>query len=656
MKLDSSFMDELQSRISLAQVVGRKVLWDNKKSQPGKGDLWAPCPFHQEKSASFHVDDRKGFFYCFGCHEKGDAIAFVRKTENVEFMEAVEILAREAGMQMPARDPQAARKAEKRATLSELMEEAVKFFALALRGGAGRDASAYLDRRGLGPEARARWNLGFAPDSWQGLWDHLIGKGARPEEILACGLAKPSSKGGKPYDTFRNRIMFPIRDPRGRCIAFGGRAMDPNDNAKYLNSPETELFDKGRTLFNYGPAREAVGKGAALIVAEGYMDAIALVEAGFGGAVANLGTAVTEHHLDLLWRVSPEPVMSLDGDAAGMRAARKVIDLALPKLQVGRSIRFAILPEGQDPDELIKAKGAAAMQKVVETALPLAELLWLRETEGKTFDSPDRRAALDAALRTATRQIPDEGLRYHYEQALRDKSRELFRSRAQTGRSGAGRASSRWEKGKPWKPPAIPMQSTRNSILASDDAAATEGLREAVILAAIICTPCIVDDFELGLERMECRDARHARLRDLILAFAGRGTEVLHAEIAAALGPGALDELLAQHHVALCPPVRHPGDEEMARMTVAEELAKLQAARALRAEIAEAEEDILGSEDEAMTWRLGQAAQARNAATRSENEDRAEYDLGENGARINRGERSALDALVQSIRYTKPRG
>ncbi|MBT9383054.1 DNA primase [Pseudooceanicola sp. CBS1P-1] len=654
MKLDPSFMDELHNRISLSQVAGRKLTWDNRKSQPSKGDYWAPCPFHQEKTASFHIDDRKGFYYCFGCHEKGDAISFVRKTENVEFMEAVEILAREAGMQMPARDPRAREKAEKRASLTDLMAEAEKFFRMCLRGGQGRAAREYLDRRGLDEGARDRWGLGYAPDAWQALWDHLTGKGARPEELMACGLAKPSTRqGGKPYDVFRNRIMFPIRDPRGRVIAFGGRAMDPNDNAKYLNSPETQLFDKSRTLFNFGPAREAVGKGQPLIVAEGYMDAIALAEAGFTGAVANLGTAVTEHHLEMLWRITPEPVLAQDGDKAGLRSAYKVIDLVLPKLAVGRSIRFALLPDGQDPDELIKAKGAQAMRQVVDHALPLVDLLWQRETEGRSFDSPDRRAALDRALKQATAQIPDQGLRYHYDQALRDKTRELFRP-ARGGRTPQKRGFG--DKRGPWKgAPPVPMPSTRASLLVSEDEAAMEYLREGVILASLYATPAVAETFEVQLERMDCRDPRHAQLRDLLLRHAARGAEALHAAVIRDIGPDALDELMTRTHVALCPPVRHPGDVERAQMTVAEELAKLQAARALRAEIAEAEEDILAAEDEAMTWRLGQAAQAQSAATRSQQEDRAEYDLGENGARINRDERSALDALMQSIRFSKPR-
>ena len=388
MSLPPNFLDDLRTRTSLSQVVGRKVMWDSRKSNQGKGDMWAPCPFHQEKTASFHVDDRKGYYYCFGCHAKGDAISFIRETENVGFMEAIEILAGEAGMQMPARDPKAQEKADRRTQLVEVMEIAVQFFRLQLKTAAGAASRDYLAGRGLSETALERWEIGFAPDGWQNLWDHLKAKNIEDELILAAGLAKASQKGKKPYDTFRNRIMFPIRDARGRAIAFGGRAMDPDDNAKYLNSPETELFDKGRTLYNHAPAREAAGKGQPLVVAEGYMDVIALAEAGFTAAVAPLGTAVTEDQLRLMWRIAPEPVVALDGDRAGLQAAMRVIDLALPLLEAGQSVRFAMMPEGLDPDDLIKAQGKGAMTTLVEGAIPMVSLLWRRETEGKNFDSP----------------------------------------------------------------------------------------------------------------------------------------------------------------------------------------------------------------------------------------------------------------------------
>ena len=392
MTLPPGFLDELRNRVSIAQVAGRKVVWDTRKSNQAKGDFWAPCPFHQEKTASFHVDDRKGYYYCFGCQAKGNVIGFVKESENVSFMEAVEILAREAGMQMPARDPQAQQKADRHTKLAEVMNTAVRFFRLQLSSSAGAGARAYLEGRRLTPETLDQFQIGFAPDGWQNLWDHLTHKGVAEDMILATGLAKPSATGKRPYDTFRNRIMFPIQDARGRTIAFGGRAMDPGDAAKYLNSPETELFDKGRTLYNLAPARAAAGKGQPLIVAEGYMDVIALSQAGFHAALAPLGTAVTEHQLQMLWRITGEPIIALDGDKAGINAAYRVVDLALPLLAAGRALRFALMPEGKDPDDVLREGGPTAMQRLLGSTVSPVDLLWQREVEGKVFDSPERQS------------------------------------------------------------------------------------------------------------------------------------------------------------------------------------------------------------------------------------------------------------------------
>ncbi|AKO96214.1 DNA primase, catalytic core [Marinovum algicola DG 898] len=654
MSLPPGFLDELRTRLSLVDVVGRKVMWDARKSNQGKGDMWAPCPFHHEKSASFHVDDRKGFYYCFGCHAKGDAISFVRETENVGFMEAVEILAGEAGLPMPARDPQAQQKADRRTVLSEVMEQAVQFFRLQLRTGAAGAARAYLDRRGLAPATLERFEIGFAPDSWQGLWDHLRAKDVSEELILAAGLARPSQKGGRPYDTFRGRIIFPIRDARGRAIAFGGRAMDPNDNAKYLNSPETELFDKSRNLYNIGPAREACGKGLPLIVAEGYMDVIALVEAGFGGAVAPLGTAVTEEQLRLMWRIADEPIIALDGDTAGLRAAHRVIDLALPLLEAGKSLRFALMPEGQDPDDLLRAKGAKAVQALLDQALPMVQLLWRRETEGKVLDSPERKAALDKALREKITRITDPSIRSHYGQEIKELRWQLFSAGRRKPAPGQKRPP--WKPGqKRWAPPEPPRAGTKASLLAAADEAAFTSMREAVILAAAIRTPAVVQKFEHALENLDCATPEHARLRDLILRHAERGAEALCEEIEHALGHDALENLLAMRHVAIIPCIRKPGDIDLARMTLAEEFAKLTAHHGLQAEIEEAAEDLGHVSDEAVTWRLGQAAEARNRAASGSQEDNTEYDTGPNGARINRDERNRLNALLDQIAHAKPR-
>ncbi|SEM79194.1 DNA primase [Roseovarius tolerans] len=649
MSLPPGFLDELQSRLSLSQVVGRKVMWDTRKSNQAKGDMWAPCPFHQEKTASFHVDDRKGFYYCFGCHAKGDAISFVRETENVDFIEAVKILATEAGMSVPERDPQAQQKADRRGQLVEVMEQAVKYFGLQLRSGAGAAARDYLKGRRLTDETQARFDLGFAPDGWQGLWDHLTGKGVAPEMILACGLAKESQKGGKPYDTFRNRIMFPIRDARGRCIAFGGRAMDPDNSAKYLNSPETEIFDKSHTLYNHGPAREAAGKGQPLIVAEGYMDVIALVAAGFGAAVAPLGTAVTEHQMQLLWRIAPEPVIMLDGDRAGLQAAYRVIDLALPLLEAGKSLRFALMPEGQDPDDLLRAEGAGAVQTRVEAAMPMVRLLWQRETEGRDFDSPERKAALERVCREKAGLIRDPSLRSYYDQELKDLRWQLFNPRRA---AGGGTFTPRPRGGK-WPPPEPARATTKSSLLVT--AAGDTHLREAVILATLICCPEVMESFESQIERMECQDPDHARLRALILRHASAGADTLRAQIEDEMGAAPLEKLLALPHVALAPPVRYPGDTELASLTLSEELAKLMAQRGVQAEMHEAAEDMAGLADEAITWRLAQAAEARNKALRSQQEDKAEYELGENGAAIKRDEKEQFAALLGKISFSKQR-
>lgn len=647
MSLPPGFLDELRTRLSLGQVVGRKVMWDARKSNQGKGDLWAPCPFHHEKSASFHVDDRKGYYYCFGCQAKGDAISFVRETENVGFMEAVEILAGEAGMAMPERDPRAKEKSDRRTLLADVMELAVQHFRLQLKTGGAADARSYLERRGLSSEALDRWEIGFAPDAWQGLWDALKAKGVEDDLILGAGLGKPSQKGGKPYDTFRGRIMFPIRDARGRCIAFGGRAMDPNDNAKYLNSPETELFDKGRSLYNLGPARSAAGKGLPLVVAEGYMDVIALGENGFGASVAPLGTAITENQLQMMWRVSDEPIIALDGDLAGVRAAMRLIDLALPLLEAGKSLRFALMPEGQDPDDLLKSQGAPALQKLLDEAIPMVSLLWQRETEDKVFDSPERKAALDRALREKIKLITDPSIRQHYGQAIKDLRWDLFRP--QKPKSGTRKGG--WQK----QPPQSAMRATKSSVLATaGDAHVTVHLREGVILAALICTPEVAEDFESGLESLLCADPDHAILRDLILRHAADGAGVLREKIFNALGPEALENMLSSRHLAIIPCIRAPGDADVARMTVAEELAKLSAAKGLNAEIADAVLDLAGLADEGVTWRLSQAAAAAADATRSGHEDSAEYETSDNGAHVNRSERDAFAALMDTIRFSKP--
>jgi len=641
MSLPPGFLDDLRTRISLSSVVGRKVTWDMRKSNLGRGDMWAPCPFHQEKSPSFHVDDRKGFYYCFGCQAKGDAVTFIKETENLGFMEAVAVLAAEAGMAMPERDPQAAKVADRRAQLSAVVEEAFNWFRLQLRTSAAADARAYLAKRGLSQTVQDRWEIGFAPDARQALFAALTQKGIAPDLIVDAGLCARPDDGKPPYDRFRGRIIFPIRDGRGRAISLGGRAMAQDVQAKYLNGPQTELFDKGRNLYNQAPAREASAKGAPLIVAEGYMDVIALSEAGFRAVVAPLGTAVTEDQLRLMWRISDEPIIALDGDAAGIKAALRVTDLALPLVEAGKGLRFATMPGGMDPDDLIRANGAGAMKAVLDSAQPMVNLLWQREVEGRNFDSPERKATLDKSLRAAIKRIADPSIRSHYGEEIKRLRWDLFgqRPRATTRIPAFGAT----RKGK-FEPPILnALPSTKGSLLATANPQVEEQLREAVILATLITHPGLIAQFESALERMALTSDDHLALRRLILANNGADAAQMHDHVKAT-APRALDALMARPHVLIAPPVRNRADAELATLCLAEELAKLEARRAARREIEEAVEDMSGLADEGLTWRITKATEARHRADHPARADAA--DLGEDRGAMSNHLQNLINARV----------
>jgi DNA primase len=352
MRFSDAFLDEIRNRLPITQVVGEHVLWDKRKSQPGKGDMWACCPFHGEKSPSFHADDRRGRYHCFGCGASGDHFRFLTEKTGMSFPEAVELLAGRAGVPMPTRDEKAEKRAEARRSLYDVMELATAYFIEALAHNVGARARGYLLERGVSGSMQQRFRIGYAPDSRNGLKEFLAANGVSAKEMADTGLVVHGEDIPVPYDRFRNRLMFPITDFRGRVIAFGGRALSADVAAKYLNSPETELFHKRQTLYNGQAARQAGYDGKPLIVVEGYLDVIAAVAAGFEGAVAPLGTALTEDHLNLLWRMTDIPVLCFDGDSAGMRAAERSIDIALPMLKPGKSVKIVTLPGGLDPDDL----------------------------------------------------------------------------------------------------------------------------------------------------------------------------------------------------------------------------------------------------------------------------------------------------------------
>ncbi|APO75474.1 DNA primase [Rhizobium etli 8C-3] len=434
MRFSNSFLDEIRDRVQISDVIGRRVSWDKRKTNVSRGDYWACCPFHGEKSPSFHCEDRKGRYHCFGCGVTGDHFRFLTELEGMSFPEAVQQIADMAGVAMPIADPVMEKREKERGTLQDVMELATLFFQDQLQTANGARARAYLRDRGLTGRTIETFRLGFAPDSRNALKEFLAGKGVAKEQIEACGLVVYGPDVPVSYDRFRDRIMFPILSSREKVIAFGGRAMSPDAPAKYLNSNETELFHKGNVLYNFARARRAIqgADGAGTIIAvEGYMDVIALHQAGIENAVAPLGTALTENQLELLWKMTPQPVLCFDGDNAGIRAANRAADLALPHLKPGRTVRFALLPDGKDPDDLVRHDGRAAFDKVMDQAKPLAEMLWSREINTGKFDTPEARAELEARLKQMVAVIVDENVRRHYQQDIRDRLSAFFQPQFQ---------------------------------------------------------------------------------------------------------------------------------------------------------------------------------------------------------------------------------
>lgn len=433
MRFSPSFLDDIRERVPISDVIGRHVTWDRKKTNTSRGDWWACCPFHGEKSPSFHCEDRKGRYHCFGCGVSGDHFKFLTELESLNFPEAVQRVADMAGIPMPVQDPQEARRERQRASLEDVMEMAASFFENQLQGPQGAKARAYLRDRGLSGRTIAAFRLGYSADSRSALKEHLASRGVDKDQIEACGLVVHGPEIAVSYDRFRDRIMFPILSARERVIAFGGRALAPGAPAKYLNSNETELFHKGNVLYNYARARRACGQDGTLIVVEGYMDVIALAQAGIDNVVAPLGTALGENQLKLLWRVTPQPVLCFDGDEAGQRAAHRTVDLALPHIAPGRSLRIAVLPPGKDPDDLVRHDGRAPFDQVIASARPLADVVWSREAGGGVFETPESRAELEAKLRQTTSLIADESLRRHYQQDMRDRMQAFFGGTEKTG-------------------------------------------------------------------------------------------------------------------------------------------------------------------------------------------------------------------------------
>ena len=542
MRFGASFLDELRDRVPISTIVGRRVTFDRKKSNPGKGDMWACCPFHGEKSPSFHCEDRKGRYHCFGCGVSGDHFRFLTELEGLSFPEAVETVAELAGIPMPDRDPEAEKREKEQASLFDVMEMAAKFFEGQLQSNSGAKARAYLRERGLSAATQQQFRLGYSPDSRNALKEHLAAGGIAKEQIEACGLVVFGDDIPVSYDRFRDRIMFPIPDSKGRTIAFGGRAMSKDVPAKYLNSPETELFHKGNVLFNFARARKPAQDKGTVIAVEGYMDVIALAQAGFAHVVAPLGTALTERQAELLWKMATEPVLCFDGDQAGLKAAWRAADLVLPMLKPGRTVRFALLPDGKDPDDLVKASGPEAFQDVLGASRPLADMIWMRETTGAVFDSPERRAELEQRLKEITGRIQDESVRRHYGQDMRERLNSFFGSNRSTlqnresGRRGGGDTYQNQRGNAVRNAGRIAVSDTLARSALVQGGRSHPSLRETAILMTVVAHPSLAEEefaafSSLDLANPELK-ALHGAILDCLSEHAAPDRDAVAANLA----------------------------------------------------------------------------------------------------------------------------
>ena len=544
MRYGDTVLEEIRRRTDLVALVGRRV----KLTRKGRV-MWGCCPFHGEKSASFKVENERQAYKCFGCGAGGDAFKWLIETEGLSFPEAVEKLAGEAGVELPKYSPEDAQREQSRKSLFEIVELAAGFYESALRENTGREARDYLKSRGLDGAAAKQFRLGYAPSGGTALIEFLKSRNITQDDMIAAGLARPAEEvdgRSRPMrDFFYDRLMFPIADGRGRIIAFGGRGLAPDAKPKYINSGENALFSKGFNLYNFATARAAAIKTGTIILGEGYMDVIGLVRAGFAHAVAPLGTALTSDQLQLLWRAAPEPILAFDGDAAGQKAARRAAHMALPHLKAGYSLRFAFLPPGEDPDSLIARAGSAAMGKLLEAALPLSDVLWRSEVEGKDFSTPERRAGLEQTMRAIVGEIGDGRIADYYRRDFDQRIFDSFKRKAaapkqydnrrayDAGRGGFDKARGRM----PFRPMPGTAEAVSPALKASllaragkegatqaRDAALT--VKETEVAALLLAQPDLAHSHGEMLAGLHFQDPSLDRLRRELLNLAASGSSL----------------------------------------------------------------------------------------------------------------------------------
>jgi DNA primase len=531
MSFPPQFLDELRARLPASEVIGSSVRLTRRGREHS-----GLCPFHKEKTPSFTVNDEKAFFHCFGCGAHGDVIGYVMQRDGLSFPEAVERLAGQAGLEVPTRTPESRARAERQSGLYDVLELAAVWFQRALGRDDGATGLAYFKGRGIDPAIMEKFRLGWAPDRRGALKAYLAGEGIPEALSIEAGLLRRPDD-GEPYDFFRGRVIFPIADARGRVIGFGGRALG-DGQPKYINSPESDVFHKGRTLYNHAAAQRAARDAGAVIVAEGYMDVIAFARAGIDYAVAPLGTALTEDQIGVLWRLASEPLLCLDGDSAGRRAAVRAAERALPLLQPGRSLSFAFLPEGEDPDSLLTSAGPASVRAALERPAPLVEILWQQLITGRRADTPERRAGLRQALDKLVANVADVTVRAQYQTEFRGRFDAAF-----APPRGRGRAARPGDRRRPG-PNFQPAGPTPNAMTGDEDGRR----RERIMLICLINHPALLEHVAEELAALSFATETLDRVRHALAEIAASGEEYDQSGLRAALGryasAGEIDRLL----------------------------------------------------------------------------------------------------------------
>jgi DNA primase len=594
MSLTPQFLDELRARTLLSGLIAKTV-----KLQKAGREFRACCPFHNEKTPSFYVNDDKGFYHCFGCGAHGDAIRWMTDQRGLPFIDAVKELTQAAGMEMPEQDRRSAEKAERAKGLHEAMADAASWFTERLNGIEGAEARAVLKRRGIDEEAIRSFGLGFAPDARGKLRQALSSYG--DAMLVEAGmLIQVEEK--EPYDRFRGRLMIPIRDVRGRVIAFGGRIIGDGE-PKYLNSPETPLFDKGRTLYNLDRAQAAARKSGRIVVVEGYMDVIALAQAGFGEAVAPLGTALTEHQLERLWRMADVPLLCFDGDAAGQKAALRAAHRALPMLQPGRSLGFVTLPEGLDPDDLVRSKGAAAFEALLAAPQPLVDRLWQAEIAAEPLDTPEQRAGLKRRLGALAETIADANVKHEYIAEFRARTDTHFgrgpRSFSPREQRGAWTpARGKRDRRGNWQPPEAPPSAIARSL----GAGGLDPILARAVLAGLIRHPAEIARHMEVLGSLRSASGALGKLFEAVIDVALEDRQLDSGKVLTILAKSGFDAVASDLLRADTLPfsfTRNRADEARAREDLNEAIAVMVAQPAVDAALAEATAALVrdGSEE-----------------------------------------------------------